>query len=282
MGCSSINSVKEETKFRQEMINLNIDTNYHKKELIHAQSLINLISRIRNKMIYLYHKLIYDTGACLYINPTIKHCFNSIFYKIAYDLEGKLLPEYIEYIEDPPYVKIQKDLTISQKGKDLLNQLFNFIIEIKSYKSIIKQIDKETPGLLYLVNENKENVSAKNIDNINRGIELFKNTINIRNEIINSYKLQIREFFTKKEIFMKDYNKIGQQAHLENIIDHYEIIFLKKDDINENEKENQNENQMYKTIKDGKRSMERILEREINDDIINAHESIIIEQKDEL
>jgi len=39
---------------------------------------------------------------------------------------------------------------------------------------------------------------------------------------------------------------------------------------------------MYKTIKDGKRSMERILEREINDDIINSHESIIIEQKDEI
>ena len=219
MGCSSINNVKEETKLRQEMIILNIDSNYHKKELIHAQSLINLISRIRNKMIYLYHKLIYDTGACLYINPTIRHCFNSIFYKISTDLEGKLKGEIIEYIEDPPYVKIKNDIPISQKGKDLLNQLFNFIIEIKSYKSIIKQIDKETPGLLYLVNENKENVSSKNIDNINRGIELFKNTINIRNEIINSYKFQIRDFFTKKEIFIKDYNKIGEQAYLENKTD---------------------------------------------------------------
>ena len=279
MGCSSINNVKEDAKLRQEMINLNIDTNYHKKELIHAQSLINLISRIRNKMIYLYHKLIYDTGACLFIKPTIKHCFNSIFYKISTDLEGKLSIEDIEYIEDPPYLKIKNDyLNISQKGKDLLNQLFNFIIEIKSYKSIIKQIDKETPGLLYLINENKENISSKNIDNINRGIELFKNTINIRNEIINSYKLQIREFFTKKEIFIKDYNKIGKQAYHEKKNDHYEIILLKKDDINEYD----NENQMYKTIKDGKRSMEKILEREKNDDIINSHESIIIEPKDEI
>lgn len=280
MGCSSINIGNEDVKFRQEKINLNIDTNYHKKELIHAQSLINLISRLRNKMIYLYHKLIYDTGACLFINPTIKHCFNSIFYKISTDLLGKLLGEDIEYIEDPPYLRIinDKDKNISERGKVLLNQLFNFIIEIKSYKSIIKQIDKETPGLLYLVNENKENVSSKNIDNINRGIELFKSTINIRNEIINSYKLQIRDFFTKKEIFIKDYNKIGEQAYLEQKKDIYEITLIKKDYINEND----NENQMYKTIKEGKKNMERILEREINDDIINSHESIIIEQKDEL
>ena len=278
MGCTSVNIINEDIKFRQEMINLNIDSNYHKKELIHAQSLINLISRIRNKMIYLYHKLIYDSGACLFINPTIKHCFNSIFYKISSDLKGKLSGEDIEYIEDPPYLKIKTDKNISQKGKNLINQLFSFIIEIKSYKSIIKQIDKETPGLLYLVNENKENISSKNIDNINRGIELFKNTINIRNEIINAYKLQIRDFFTKKEIFIKDYNKIGELAYLDKINDNYEITLLKKDDIKEDDKENQ----MYKTIKEGKTIMEKILEREINDDIINSHESIIIEQKEEI
>ena len=89
MGCSSVNSVEEDIKLRQKNINLNTNTNHHKKDLIHAQSLINLISRIRNKMIYLYHKLIYETGACLYISPTIAHCLKSVLYKISYDLKGK-------------------------------------------------------------------------------------------------------------------------------------------------------------------------------------------------
>ncbi len=278
MGCSSVNCVKEDKKLRQEMILLNIETNYHKKELIHAQSLINLISRIRNKMIYLYHKLIYDTGACLYLNPTIKHCFNSVFYKLSSDLEGKIENVNIEYIEDPPYLKMENTKNLSEQGKNLLNQLFNFIIELKSYKSIIKQIDKETPGLLYLVNENKENISTKNIDNINKGIELFKNTINIRNDIINTYKLQVRDYFMKKEVYYKKINEIGEKAYKEKIKDIFDIILLTRD----NNDVNDVGEKMYKSIKEAKHNMEKILEKEINDDIINSHESIIIEQKDEL
>ena len=275
MGCSSVSYVKDDINLRQEKILLNIETNYHKKELIHAQSLINLISRIRNKMIYLYHKLIYDTGACLYYNPTIKHCFNSVFYKLSSDLEGKIERAGIEYIEDPPYLKVENTNYLTEQGKCLLNQLFNFIVEIKSYKSIIKQIDKETPGLLYLVCENKENVSSENIENINRGIELFKNTINIRNEIINIYKLQVREYFTKKDTFFKNLNEIGEKAFNEKIKDIYDIILMTRDS------DNKEENKMYKSIKEAKHHMEKILDKEINDDIINSHDSIIIEQKEE-
>ena len=275
MGCSSVNYVKDDINLRQEKILLNIDTNHHKKELIHAQSLINLISRIRNKMIYLYHKLIYDTGACLYFNPTIKHCFNSVFYKMSSDFEGKIENAGIEYIEDPPYLRVENTKNLSQQGEYLLNQLFNFIVEIKSYKSIIKQIDKETPGLLYLVCENKENVSSENIENINRGIELFKNTINIRNEIINIYKLQVREYFTKKDTFFKNLNEIGEKAFNEKIKDIYDIILMTRDS------DNKEENKMYKSIKEAKHHMEKILDKEINDDIINSHDSIIIEQKEE-
>ena len=159
-----------------------------------------------------------------------------------------------------------------------LNQLFNFIIELKSYKSIIKQIDKETPGLLYLVNENKENISTKNIDNINKGIELFKNTINIRNDIINTYKLQVRDYFMKKEVYYKKINEIGEKAYKEKIKDIFDIILLTRD----NNDVNDVGEKMYKSIKEAKNNMEKILEKEINDDIINSHESIIIEQKDEL
>ena len=275
MGCSSVNYVKDDINLRQEKILLNMETNYHKKELIHAQSLINLISRIRNKMIYLYHKLIYDTGACLYYNPTIKHCFNSVFYKLSSDLEGKIENAGIEYIEDPPYLKVENTYNLTEQGKCLLNQLFNFIVEIKSYKSIIKQIDKETPGLLYLVCENKENVSNENIENINRGIELFKNTINIRNEIINTYKFQVREYFTRKDIYFNKLNEIGEKAFNEKIKDIYDIILMTRDN------DNKGENKMYRSIKEAKHHMEKILEKEINDDIINSNDSIIIEKKEE-
>ena len=123
--------------------------NHHKKDLEHAQSLINLIKWIRNKMIYLYHNLIYDTGACLFLNPTISHCFKSALFKLSTDLGGKIENCKMEIIEDPLYLKIEEINKITSKGREIMNELFNFIVEIKSYKTIIKQIDKETPGLLY-------------------------------------------------------------------------------------------------------------------------------------
>ena len=106
MGCSSVSLVEEDIKLRQKNIFLNTNSTHHKKDLIHAQSLINLISRIRNRMIYLYHKLIYDTGACLYLNPTIEHCLKSVLYKISCDLEGEIKIYDLEYIEDPPFLKL--------------------------------------------------------------------------------------------------------------------------------------------------------------------------------
>lgn len=278
MGCTSVSLVREDTKIRQEMISLDLNCNHHKKDLEHAQSLINLITRIRNKMIYLYHKLIYETGACLFLNPTIVHCFKSCLYKLSTDLKGKLEDCKIEYIEDPPYLKITKPENITSNGMNLISNLFNFIVELKSYKTIIKQVDKETPGLLYLVCENKENISSQNINNINKGIELFKNMIQIRADLINKYKYQIRELITKKDLYNREINKIGKRAYKEQKSDTYEITFLKKDDQNDKNYDSQ----MYSSIKDGKNYMEKILKHEINDDIINSHESIIIEQKDDI
>ncbi len=278
MGCSSTTDVREDTKLSQEIIYLNLNNNHHKKELMHAQSLINLITRIRNKMIYLYHNLIYNSGACLFINPTINHCLKSILYKISTDLGGKIEDCKIELIEDPPYLKIANVNKITYQGRNILNELFSFIVEIKSYKTIIKQIDKETPGLLYIVCENKENISSENINLINKGIELFKNMIDIRNDIINKYKIEIRNLFQRKETYFEEINRIGQRAYNEKKSDIYEITLLKKDDIDNNDYENQ----MYKSIKDGKKFMEKIIKEEKNDDIINSHESIIIEQNDDI
>jgi hypothetical protein len=278
MGCSSRTDVREDIKLSQEMIYLNLDGNHHKKDLEHAQSLINLITRIRNKMIYLYHHLIYDTGACLFLNPTISHCFKSVLYKLSTDLEGKIENCKMEIIEDPPYLKIEEINKITSKGREIMNELFSFIAEIKSYKTIIKQIDKETPGLLYIVFENKHNISSENINSINKGIELFKNMINLRTDIINIYKIELRYLIANKQIYFEEIDKIGQRAYKEQISDVYEITFLKKDDINKNDYENQ----MYSSIKDAKNCMEKILKQEINDDILNSHESIIIEQNDDI
>ena len=276
MGCCSVNLVKEDINIRQQKINLNLNTKFHRKELIRAQSLINLISRIRNKIIFLYHKLIYDTGACLFLNPTIVHCFQTILYKISSELEGKLENFNIEYIEDPPYLKIEKE-SITEESLNLINELFSFIIELKSYKTIIKQIDKETPSLLYLISENKENISLENINNINKGIELFQDLIKIREDILNLYKYQVREIITRKDSYCEEINKIGEEAFQKNINDIYEITLLKNNNLNVDK-----DYQMYKSIKEAKKNIKKIIEQEFNDDIINSHESIIEAQKEEL
>jgi len=39
---------------------------------------------------------------------------------------------------------------------------------------------------------------------------------------------------------------------------------------------------MYKSIKEAKKNIKKIIEQEFNDDIINSHESIIEAQKEEL
>ena len=159
---------------------------------------------------------------------------------------------------------------IKKNSLDLLTELFNFIVEIKNYKTIIKQIDKETPGLLYLIFENKENISTENINNINKGIDLFKEMTNLRISIINKYKLQIRDFLYKKEEYLDKINLIGKKAYDLKIYDIYEINLL-----NRNNKENFDE--MYKTVKEAKINIEKILKEEKNDEIINSHESIIEE-----
>ena len=275
MGCSSVILEEDGTKLRQKNINININTLHHKKDLIHAQSLINLISRIYNKMIYLYHKLIYDTGACLYINPTIVECFKSVLFKISFDLKGNFNNCEMEYIEDPPYLDIKNRKNIKSETIDLITELFNFIIEIKNYKTIIKQIDKETPGLLYLIFENKESLSNENINNINKGINLFKEMTSLRTSIINKYKLQVRNFIYKKDEFINSINLIGKLAYDLNIKDIYEINFLNCSKVEDSKN-------MNKFINEAKKNMEIILKSEKKDDIINSHESIIEEFEDNL
>ena len=224
--------------------------------------------------------MIYDTGAFLFTNPTIVHCFKAVFYKISTDLEGKLDQYMIDSIEDPPFLIIINKENLPQDTQDLINELFNFIIELKSYKTILKQIDKETPGLLYLVFENKANISSKNINNINKGIELFRSMVSVRNDIMNKYIRQVRDYFSNKEDYLKNINIVGEMAYKNEKKNINEIVFLSKDIKDIIEKKDLNY-QMYNSIEEAKKYMLKIIEQETNEDIVNSHESIIIEQKND-
>ena len=273
MGCTSFSSASEINEYQQEIIELDMSNNI--KELSHARSLINLITRIRNKIIYLYHKLIYDTGACIFVKPTIVHCLKCIFYKVSSEFEGNLKKADITHKEDPPYLKLSTVVTLSEQSYSLLNELFNFIIELTSYKTIIKQIDKETPELLYLIYEAKNKLSSKNIQLINKGIELFKNMKEMKNNILTLYKNQIYEFAFRKNNFCEKIDFIGRHAYEESITDIYEIAMLEKDYNLPNENNQNNEIKTFKNVYNAKIYMENIINNEKNDDIIESHDSII-------
>jgi len=271
MGCTSFQSISEINDYQQESIKLDMSNNI--KGLSHANSLIKLITRIRNKIIYLYHKLIYDTGACIFIKPNIAQCLKCILYKVSSEFEGKLENANIQHRDDPPYLVLSKEIPLSDKSLFLFNELFNFIIEIISYKTIIKQIDKETPELLYLIYESKNKLSNKNIELINKGMELFKNIKSIKYEILSIYKNQVYEFVYRKSKFYEEINEIGRYAYENNITDIYEIAMIQKEFIkNDN---NKNEMKMFKSVYNAKVYMENIINNEKNDDIIESHESII-------
>ena len=271
MGCTSFRSISEINDYQQESIKLDMSNNI--KGLSHANSLIKLITRIRNKIIYLYHKLIYDTGACIFIKPNIAQCLKCILYKVSSEFEGKLENANIQHRDDPPYLVLSKEIPLSDKSLFLFNELFNFIIEIISYKTIIKQIDKETPELLYLIYESKNKLSNKNIELINKGMELFKNIKSIKYEILSIYKNQVYEFVYRKSKFYEEINEIGRYAYENNITDIYEIAMIQKEFIkNDN---NKNEMKMFKSVYNAKVYMENIINNEKNDDIIESHESII-------
>ena len=146
MGCSSSHtkdSILEQTK----PINLSIIENID--ELKQAQNLISLIIKIRNRIIYKYHKLIYITGACLYLKPNMSYCVKNIFYKISCDFHGQLKEKEIKYFEDPPYLT-SENLNLKNESKELFDELLKFITELRGYKNILKQIDNDSPTLLYL------------------------------------------------------------------------------------------------------------------------------------
>ena len=123
MGCTSFNSSYEINNYQQETIELDMSSNI--KELFHARSLINLITRIRNKIIHSYHILIYNSGACIFIKPTIAHCLRCIFYKVSSEFEGDIKKADITHKEDPPYEKKGSGMPITGVMPSTIPTLIN-------------------------------------------------------------------------------------------------------------------------------------------------------------
>lgn len=210
---------------KQEIIELEISNNNKSKELLDAQSLILIITNLYNKIIYDYDSLIYNTGACIFKCPNIIHCTKCLFFKISSECDGNLnLVEFV-FKEDPPFFTLNRD-KISQETKDILDELFAFVTNLKDYRMIIKRLDKETPKLMYIIHENNHNISKENIDKINKSLSLFHELSKLRNEILVKYKNQIYDLIMSNTNYCSPINILGKLAKEKNLRDKYEIVFL--------------------------------------------------------
>ena len=279
MGCSSMTYSRMDGKIiKQEKIQLDINNIKKNKELLQAQNLIHLITFLRNKIIFEYDNLIYNTGACIFKSPNIMHCVQCLFYKISADCGGNLNSAQFTFKEDPPFFSINEK-KISDETKNILNDLMEFITKLKDYRILIKQLDKETPKLMYIVFENSNDVSKDNLNKINKAISLFQDLTKLRNVILMEYKNEIYDLIMSNNSYCLPINKIGNLAIEKNIKDKYEIAFLfnqfKKDEkfMNHFRKEDMS---IYKSINEAKEIMKKKLEQEkIQDEDILKENDII-------
>ena len=267
MGCGSTHLWVEGETMKQEKIELEINERYKSKELTQAQELIHLITNIRNKIIYEYDNLIYTTGASLFKNPSISHCTKCILFKMCSECQGDINKANLSFREDPPYMKIEFT-QFSQTTNTLLNQLFEFIVRLRDYKIIIKQLDKEIPKLMYIIYDNNNKISKINLTKINLAISLFQDLQKIRTNILVEYKNQIYDIVCNNKEVIDQINKIGELAYKNKITDIYEITMLLKDNIGEKEKNNKKAKlEIHYSIKEAKKKMEKKLENEKVEDI---------------
>lgn len=262
MGCGNTHIRVGGELIKQENIELNINEQYKNKELTQAQTLIHLITTIRNKIIYEYDNLIYITGACLFKNPTMAHCTKCVLFKICSECQGDLNNANIKFKEDPPYMTINSN-NFSASTNNLIAKLFEFVINLRDYKLILKQLDKETPKLMYIVFDNNNKISKDNLGKINKAITLFKDLTKLRSNILVEYKNQIYDLINDSNRYKEQINKIGALAYKEKISDIYEITMLFKNNMNEFiDYFIEEEWIMHNNIKEAKRIMEKKLEKE--------------------
>lgn len=265
MGCTTMTYPTIEGKIiKQEKIELDISNINKGKELSQAQIIINLITNLRNKIIYDYDHLIYVTGACIFKNPNIIHCVKCLFFLISSECEGILNNAEFVYREDPPFFNINKD-KITEETQNILNEFLEFIINLKDYRVIINQLDKELPRLMYILFENNNNISKENLNKIQKAINLFQDLSKMRNNILRDYKNQIYDLMMSNSNFCKPINIIGKLSLEKKIKDKYEIAFLfnqLKDDQDFIRFFRKEEMALYKNINEAKEIMEKKLRQE--------------------
>lgn len=265
MGCTTMTYPTIEGKIiKQEKIELDISNINKGKELSQAQIIINLITNLRNKIIYDLDHLIYVTGACIFKNPNIIHCVKCLFFLISSECEGILNNAEFVYKEDPPFFNINKG-KITEETQNILNEFLEFIINLKDYRVIINQLDKELPRLMYILFENNNNISKENLNKIQKAINLFQDLSKMRNNILRDYKNQIYDLMMSNSNFCKPINIIGKLSLEKNIRDKYEIAFLfnqLKDDQDFIRFFRKEEMALYKNINEAKEIMEKKLRQE--------------------
>ena len=165
-------------------------------------------------------------------------------------------------MEDPPF--LQTDMFLfSEDLKNLLNQLFNFLSELRGYKNILRKIDNDSPTLLYLEYENNSNLSQRNIEKIRLAMDLFKQLLNMRQKIWNQYKNEVYLLVKKNFEYLAKINEIGKEAYEKNLSEIYDICML-----NYNEKDNNiSPNPMFSNIQTAKENWLALMKNDNDSEI---------------
>ena len=262
MGCSSTHIIESFLEHTNPIQLTNID---NIDKLKHAQNLISLIIKIKNRIVYIYHKLIYSTGAFIYFQPLISHCLENILYKISTEYNGYFNKSGIIFYEESPFLKV--DFTkISIDSCKLINELFNFITELKGYKTILKNIDNDLPSLLYLEYEINLKISKRNLRKIHNGLSLFRQLLSFRQKIWAEYKKEILLLINENEKYLNEINEIGNLASQKQLNNIEEIAILK----NEIKNNFNSDIKMFTNIKEAKENWERILNKDVDNNLENS------------
>lgn len=184
---------------------------------------------IREKIIDFFDILVYKTGACCFTYPSIIHVLYSIWYKISYDLNGKIEDANIKFIEDSPYMELSfKNLKNSTISNIIL--LFEYINNLRNLRIPLKNLDSNIAELIYFIKEkNEHNEMSKN--EIQQAVNMFPELISFYNSTLKKYKHEIFLFNIKRIDYCYRINLIGNEGikQYENINDDvYKLIFLYK------------------------------------------------------
>jgi hypothetical protein len=265
MGCCGVPN-----NFNSELINhpLNynlesIDKNFKNSLdsndiLIKIYSIMETFENIREKIVDYLDILILKTGACCFVNPTIIHVLYSIWYKISYDLNGKIEDANIKYIDDSPYMQLSYK-NLKNSTLDNISLLFEYINNLRNLRIALKNLDSNIAELIYFVKEYDYNDINKY--EIEQAVKMFPELDKFYNSTIKKYKRELMLFYHRKIDYCYRINLIGLEGikEKERIGDDvYKLIFLYKT-ISKAYPDELFEQKLYYSEKIGKKTMQDII-----------------------